>query len=224
MFCWCRLVVCITTLHLQVLDDLLRSPWFLVEEWLCVLVLSLCKNWMNYAVLTSPYLILWILSGRLVTTARVYAPFIWALLLFLPWHTSMACFVTKLMHGLAVACPAHMGCVLSYAETWAPDGCSVLVCSFLSWCCPWFWTSTSVHDTWCLSKLNICVIHNPCLVLVFYFAGFEDEYDQKIFFKAFSLGFSLEQPCNFPFSFLFIIYQFLYQEYCKDNVFCVDYQ
>ena len=43
----------------------------------------------------------------------------------------------------------------------------------------------------------------------------------KRYFKAHSLNFSLGTICNLYFLFLFIIHQFLYQEFCKDNVICV---
>ena len=71
---------------------------------------------MNYAALASP------LPGESLSVDwLLFLGFV--LLLYEPYfcfcHETQAwlALVTKPMHGLAVACPAHMSCVLSYAET-----------------------------------------------------------------------------------------------------------
>ena len=145
------------------------------------------------------------------TISRVCVAFIWGLLLPWPWHIGLACFVTKPLHGLAVPCIAHMSWC-SHMLKLEPSGaaqfwsaCSYLVLSRL-------WTSTSVQWQCTLSKLNsVYSVQTEFLTLTFWlalvilFCRFEVEYDQKIFFRTVSLGFSLGQTCNFPFSFLFII-------------------
>ena len=153
-------MVCVTALHLQVLDDLLRSPWFLVVEWLCVLVLFLSKNWMNYAVLPSPYLVNPYLVDWLLFLG--FVPLLYELY-FCSCNDTQAwlALVTKLVPCLAVACPAHMSCVLSYAETWAPGGAQVWSAAALILCCPGFGQAQVYCDSFTV-QTELCVISANC--------------------------------------------------------------
>ena len=127
-----------TALHLQILVDLLRSPWFLVAK-LVVLVSVLGYELDELCLfLLHPYLV--ILSDRLCTGSRVCVLFIWSLLLPWPWHTRPGYFVTHPLHCLAVAWLAAAFICGNLSPLW-PAQCwsaySYLVLSRL-------WTSTSV--------------------------------------------------------------------------------
>jgi hypothetical protein len=59
-------------------------------------------------------------------------------------------------------------------------------------CCPWFWTSTSVHDTWFCPNWILWLTLTFWLVLaVLFLQVLKMNMTMKIYFKSFSLGFSL---------------------------------
>ena len=109
----------------------------------CWVVLFLSKNRMNcdYSIFSLPCESL---SGRLCTVSRVCALLYHLYFCSCTATQAWLALVTRPVHGLAVACSAHMSCVLSYAETWALVCAQVWSAAALILCCPWFWTSTSV--------------------------------------------------------------------------------
>jgi hypothetical protein len=192
----------------------------------CVLVLFLARTGWT-CVGSSFTLTWWIILSVDCQGSRVCVLFICSLLLLWPWHTRPGYFVTHPLHCLAVAWLA----TTLICWNLSPCGCSVLVCLCLSCAIQEFGQaqvcSDSVH---CPNWISVICANCPnwnLLTLTFWsstchlFCRFEMNYGQKIILKSLSLGFSLEQTCNFLFLFLFIISQFLYQEYCKDFVICV---